>query len=416
MSDAALFEEDALEADGMHDAFEELDADESLDFDASEELDGLDEDGFAEEALDFADEGDEAYDGLESDEFSADEEDDLDGFAFDEATGLYAPSASLVSGPAALAMMRSLNPFVLSSMDSDDADAFFGNLFRGIRNVVSRVGRGIGGVVRKVGGGLARFGRMAAPFLKKALPFVQNIVRNIPGFGTIASAALGGLQGLMDGKGLGGALQGALGGVLPGPLAGIAKTLGGGGGLGNLLKGVLGGDGADDDADLDALADMADAHRVPHAVAHPIAAGLGARLLMRRMLDGMTGHPLAHVLRRMHHLHPTMKNVERALVRAAHRIGGAPGRGVRAIRHVARQAAAVAAPRTTSLPAIVRTAPAATKVAIGRVIRRAAQSPRAYARPVAVAARRHRMRRHFMRRLPIDLVFRGYATSARSYA
>jgi hypothetical protein len=59
---------------------------------------------------------------------------------------------------------------------------------------------------------------------------------------------------------------------------------------------------------------------------------------------------------------------------------------------------------------LARTIPAAAKVAARQVASHVAHSPRAYARPAAVAARRHRARRQILRRIPLDLVFRGYAS------
>src|SRR6185295_7765222 len=99
-----------------------------------------------------------------------------DGFAMDAASGLYVPAARpLITGPAALAVARRLNPFVLESMDADEADAFF----RRIRRAMSRVGRGVlrtaGGLARRAVRVAGRVARAAAPILSRALPIVQRV-------------------------------------------------------------------------------------------------------------------------------------------------------------------------------------------------------------------------------------------------
>ncbi|MFN8640233.1 MAG: hypothetical protein U0802_00685 [Candidatus Binatia bacterium] len=172
--DADLFEDafageaDELDAlDWAGDAFEELD-------ELAGELDGLDEEARSEELFDAF----ESEDGFES------AEDAFGDFAADAATGLYLPrpAGPLITGPAAVALARTLNGFVADSLDADDADAFFRRIGRAMR----RVGRGIARGVRTVGRGIARgargavqvarrVGRIAVPLLRRALPILQRV-------------------------------------------------------------------------------------------------------------------------------------------------------------------------------------------------------------------------------------------------
>ncbi len=64
--------------------------------------------------------------------------------------------------------------------------------------------------------------------LGKVLGGVGKVASFIPGVGTIGGAVLGGLGGLAEGKGLGGALSGAAAGAIPGGGGGLLKTIGGG--------------------------------------------------------------------------------------------------------------------------------------------------------------------------------------------
>ena len=141
MSDAALFDDLAFDAgDELDDGFEGFDlADDGLDelADEFEAADGWDD-----------------LDDLDADGLDDDELDEFGDFALDEASGLFMPGASsLVSGPAALSMMRLLNPAVMDSLDADEADSFFG----------------------RIGGFLGKLAKRAAPFVRRALPMVQKI-------------------------------------------------------------------------------------------------------------------------------------------------------------------------------------------------------------------------------------------------
>jgi hypothetical protein len=419
MTDEALFDDAAFDAS---DEFEEFDLG----------ADGFDE--FTDELSDEFDEADawddvealdaDGYDGLE---------DEFGDFALDEESGLFMPGASsLVSGPAATSMMRALNSAVMSSLDADEADSFFG-----------RVGGFLGGLAKR-----------AAPFVRKALPMVQKIAGSAGPWGRLVSAGLGGVQGLMDGKGLQGALQGAVGGLLPG---------GAGGALSGLLGGVLGGDGADDDAAVDAMADWADAHhghhvaaariaRAGHAVnpshihaarphsravhahgpghtghspAHrhvqairlhrgvalPIGAGLTTRAVARHVL----GHALRHAARgpvALSHvpaLMPRLRHMERTLLRVANQVPGTTGRRLRAVRHIGHQVAhAVNRHGVAGLPAMARALPTAVRLAVQRTVPRILSSPRAFVRSPAAAGRRVILRKRIIRRIPIEILFRAH--------
>lgn len=96
----------------------------------------------------------------------------------------------------------------------------------------------LGGIVKGIGkafsGGIGNAVKTIAPI---AAGF-------IPGIGPLASAAIGGITGMMGGGGLGGAISGALGGL--GGFGGLGSMLGGSVGgfmqsAGGLLDGVMGG-------------------------------------------------------------------------------------------------------------------------------------------------------------------------------
>jgi hypothetical protein len=439
--DAAMEGLDELEADGFEaDGLDELD---ELEADGLDELDEFEADGLD----DLDDDGLDAMDEL--DELTDDALDDLDyagDFAFDEASDLFVPGApTLISGPAASSLMNMLNPAVMDSMDADEVDAFFG----------------------RIGGFLKRAARSAAPFLRRALPMVQKVAGFAGPWGRLVSAGLGGVQGLMEGKGLKGALQGAVGGLIPGAGGAIAQ---------NLLGSVLSADAAEDDAAVDAMADLFDAaaphhpragvrpaahrvvnhvhvatgrvhprhvahahahahhahghaHRVhghphvvhPHgrrlhaAVALPIGAGLVSRVIGR--------HGLAPALRRigrspaLHHIRgvvPRLIRAERQLLRAAHLIPGSVGRRLRTMRHIGHHAAHLVRRRSATSPAAaVRVIPAAVNAAIRHVVPKVTSSPSVLVRAPAVAAARVRKRRKIMRRTPIDIVLRAHILRAR---
>ncbi len=430
MSDAALFEDAAFDADDGLDELDELDGFEDSDF-AADGLDELD---------DFVDELD--ADGLDGLDDMADELDELDyagDFAFDEASDLFLPGLSgLISGPAATSIMRLLNPAVMDSLDADEVDAFFG----------------------RIGGFLKRAAKSAAPMLRRALPMVQNVAGYAGPWGRLVSAGIGGVQGLLDGKGLKGALSGAVGGLLPGAAGNVAQ---------GLLSGVLGGDGAEDDAAVDAMADLFDAahphavhasaaharaaqaahahaahahaahaahaaraahahgvravhahpahaNRLHAAVALPIGAGLVTRVIGKHglapALRHLVGSPAA--MHRVHGLSPRLNHVERQLLGAAHKIPGSVGRRLQAMRRIGHHAAHLVRRRSVASPAsAVRAIPAAVRAAIRQVVPRVVRAPHALVRSPAVAARRVRARRILMRRTPVDIVLRASIVRAR---
>jgi len=80
----------------------------------------------------------------------------------------------------------------------------------------------LGGIAKSIGKAVGSIGKVVG----KVAPIAASF---IPGVGPLASAAIGGISGLMSGGGLGGAISGALGG------------LGGFGGLGSMLGGSIGG-------------------------------------------------------------------------------------------------------------------------------------------------------------------------------
>ncbi|ADO75882.1 hypothetical protein [Stigmatella aurantiaca] len=171
MTSAESFSEEAFESDaGMDDfaaAFDEMEAweadeeAEALEF-VSDDLDALD--GFSQED-DFAELFGEDVEGFEEDGF--------DGFERSQTSGLYIPSSGprLVSGPAAVALARGLNPFVLESVDADDAEAFFRRIARGLRGAVRGVARGVQRVVARAA---------AAPRVGVIPPTRRQILRRVP--------------------------------------------------------------------------------------------------------------------------------------------------------------------------------------------------------------------------------------------
>jgi hypothetical protein len=380
MTETALNEEDALEGE---DSFEDVDGLEEDGFEELEELDAVDvgEDGLDE--LEAAEElGDEFEDALAEEEGEEGEEEDafeeFGDFALDESSGLFVPARpALITGPAATAVASRLNPFVLESMNADDADAFF-----------RRIGRAVRGAVRRVGGVVSRVGRIAGPLLRRALPMIQRVAGLAGPWGRVISAGIGAARGLMAGRGLRGALAGAVGGLIPGVGGRIASS-------------ILGADGADDDAALDALADMADARQVSPGVALPLAAGLATRVATPRVAGAV---PPGLAL--------PARAAERAMLQAGLAAGGRAGRMVRTMRLIARLARAALrrrAPLAVTGPlvrpaAVARTAqamPGAVRTAARRVVPWMRRRPGVGAASPAMARRRLAMRRRILGRVPI---------------
>ncbi|XXF77668.1 hypothetical protein P2318_32140 [Myxococcaceae bacterium GXIMD 01537] len=343
--------EEELEAflggDAWADAFMEMDSY----FDDLGDLDGF------EAEADFLDEDVQAF----------------EGFELDEASRIYVPSAAprLVSGPAAVVLARNLNPFVLESMDADDAEAFF-----------RRVARGIRGAVRTVGRGVRTVGRVAAPVLRRALPIVQRVAGLAGPWGRVVAAGIGATRGLLEGRGLRGALAGAVGGLVPGVGGRIASS-------------ILRADGADDDAALDALADMADARQVTPAVAIPLGAGLAARTVHRQAVR--PGAPLGAAALGV--LRSRTRATEQALLRTALRMPGSAGQRLRLIRGIAQRAALQLRRRGTQralelIPQVVRTASQ-------RVLTQASLAPGLGAIDPRIAAQRVAARQRILTRLPV---------------
>lgn len=360
MTSADLFSEDAFQE------LEEL-ADE---FGA---LDGFEEDGFEDLFGDLS--------GGEAEGFEEDFE--LDGFEMDEASGLLLPSQEprLISGPAAVALARNLNPFVLESMDADDAEAFFRRIARGIRGAVRGVARG----VQRVGSVAAPILRRAAPLLRRALPLIQRVAGVAGPWGRLVSAGIGAVQGLAQGRGLRGALAGAVGGLIPGVGGRIASTL-------------LRGDGADDDASLDALADMTDARQVAPAVALPLGAGLAARVVTRQAVP--PGTPLGAAAQGA--IRARTRGLEQQLIRMAQQVPGPMGRRLRMLRILAQLAARSLHRRGPGQA--IHALPQVVHRAGQKVLARAAQSPQLGALPAGVAAQRVRARQQILRRVPVSAV------------
>ncbi|MDY7231328.1 hypothetical protein [Hyalangium rubrum] len=373
MTSAELFSGEDFEAEAGMDEFSEFS-------DAFEDLDGFEEeDAFGE------------LDGFEEDGFEALFSDEGDGFEQDLATGLYVPSARprLVTGPAAMVLARSLNPFVLDSMDSDDAEAFFRRIARGVRGAVRGVARG----VRRVGRVAMPILRRAAPLLRRALPIIQRVASVAGPWGRVVSAGIGAAQGLLQGRGLRGAVAGAVGGLIPGVGGRIASSL-------------LRGDGADDDASLDALADMADARQVPAAVALPMGAGLAARVVARQAVP--PGTPMGAAAQGV--IRARTRGLEQYLMRVAQQVQGSPGRRLRVLRTLAQLAARNL--RRRGPGAAINALPQVTQAAARRVLARAHQSPRAGTVPPQVAAQRLIARQRVLRRVPVATVSTASARQA----
>ncbi|GMU06873.1 hypothetical protein [Corallococcus caeni] len=373
---------DAMDPWEGADALQELEAlaDEFSDLEAFE-AEGFEDDPFGAEG--FEDDGFEELFAEAEAEDAFLEEDGFDGFEQDLASGLYvpAPSNRLVSGPAAVTLARALNPFVLESMDADDAEAFLGGIARRVRSAARGVARG----VRRVGklGGAAL--RRAGPLLARALPVVQRVAGLAGPWGRVVAAGIGAAQGLLRGQGLRGALAGAVGGLVPGVGGRIASSL-------------LRGDGADDDASLDALADMADARQVPPAVALPLGAGLAARVVSRQAV------PVSHALGAAAQgvLRSRTRGLEQHLMRLAMQVPGTPGRRLRLMRLIARLCAGNL--RLRGPGGAIGALPRVVQGAGRRVLTRAARMPTLGVIPPRVAAQRVHARRQVLRRIPVAAV------------
>ena len=375
MMQTALDEADLLESgdDFESDAFE----DDAFSGDSLDELDALDE-GDALDELDAAgDLADEFEDELAADD-AGDGLDEFGDFALDSASGLYVPSAPrLISGPAAVAIAQRLNPFVIESMDADDADAFFRRVGRGLRNIGRRIRRAARGVGRVVSRGL----RVAAPLLRRVLPMVQRVAGLAGPWGRLVSAGIGAARGLASGRGLRGALAGAAGGLVPG--------------VGGRLAGALlgGGDGADDDAALDALADMSDAGEVTPDVALPLGAGLATRVATPRVAGNIPPEIAAPAAA-----------AEQTMLQAATAAGGSTGRRLRLLRLIARLIRANLQ-RTGTARAAADAFPATASAVAGRVLRRARRRSGMYASSRGVALRRLQARRRILRSVPLAAAY-----------
>ncbi len=400
-----------LNLDGYdEDDFDDMDDFEEDGFDDLDELDELDE----WDELDDMDELDE-WDALGMDDFDEmdalgfdglDEWDDADDYDYDAASRLYLPSAPrIVSGPTAAALASMLNPAVMDSLDADEADAFFRRIggflkraARGVTRGVRRVGRGIARGVKRVaktvGPALKRFGRMAAPLLKRALPMIQKVAGMAGPWGRLVSAGIGGVRGLMSGKGLKGALQGAVTGLIPG-------------GAGSMVAGLLRADGLDDDAALDALADMTDAGEVDPAVALPLGAGLAARVIARRGI-GAAQQRRGTASSRVRGAAAPVRQAHRVMLNVARRLGGPVGRRLRLLRTIARSAAGRVARSASTPKAAARATPRAAATAARKVANVAARRPQLAKRSPVVAKRRTQMRRKILRQVPVSSLFKGY--------
>jgi hypothetical protein len=389
MSTGALFEAedltDALEGEELASEYDELTEEdvEALDEleDFVSEVDALGGDALADEL------GGDGIDAL-ADEFGD--------YALDAATGLYLPdrNPTLVTGPAAVALARTLNAFAVDALDADDADAFFRRIGRLARRVGSGIGRVARGAVRNIGRVARSVGRVAGPLLRRAMPLLRRalpIIQRVAGlagpWGRLISAGIGAARGLAEGRGLRGALAGAIGGAIPGIGGRIASS-------------ILGADAADDDAALDALADMADARQVPAAVAVPLGAGLAARVATPRPAGRMSPA-----------LQTQAARVENVMLRAARGVGGSAGRRLRILRAIARLARQLLR-RGGSITVTIRALPAATTTAARRVVATAAARPSLGASTPAAAAQRVAERRRILARTPATALFRPTAPAA----
>jgi hypothetical protein len=393
MSTGALFEAEDLTDDDLSDALEGDELTSEYDELSEEDVEALDDledfvgevDALGEDAL-----GDE----LEGEDVDA-LGDEFGDYALDTATGLYLPdrSPTLVTGPAAVALARTLNAFAVDALDADDADAFF----RRIRRIARRVGRVAGGAVRGIGRVARTVGRVAGPLLRRAMPLLQRalpIIQRVAGlagpWGRLVSAGIGAARGLAEGRGLRGALAGAIGGAIPG--------IGG-----RLASSLLGADAADDDAALDALADMADARQVPAVVALPLGAGLAARVATPRPAGRMSPA-----------LQRQAARVEGVMVRAARAAGGSAGRQLRILRAIARLARRLLR-RGGSIRVTIRALPVAATTAARRVVASAAARPSLGASTPAAASRRVAERRRILSRTPALRLFQPAPTGAGAF-
>src|SRR5262249_19775455 len=135
----------------------------------------------------------------------ADRRDEFGDYALDAVSGLYLPQREpLITGSAAVALPRWRNPFVVESLDADDADAFFRRIGRVVRSVGQRIGRvargaigGIGRVARGPGQVAQRVGRAALSLLRRALPIIQRVAGLAGPWGRLASAGIGAAQRLL---------------------------------------------------------------------------------------------------------------------------------------------------------------------------------------------------------------------------
>ncbi|RKH67787.1 hypothetical protein [Corallococcus aberystwythensis] len=383
---------DAMDAWEGADALQELEdlADEFSDLE-SFAPEGFEEDPFAPEGFEpsrfepsgFEDDGFEELFAEAEAEDAFLEEDGFEGFEANPVSGLFMPATSnrLVSGPAAVTLARTLNPFVLESMDADDAEAFLRRVARRVRSAARGVARG----VRRAGQLGAAALRRAGPLLARALPVVQRVAGLAGPWGRVVAAGVGAAQGLLRGQGLRGALAGAVGGLIPGVGGRIASS-------------ILRGDGADDDASLDALADMADARQVPAAVALPLGAGLAARVVTRQAVPMSTslGAAAQGVLR------SRTRSVEQQLIRAIQQVPGTAGRRLRLMRLIARLAAGNL--RLRGPGGAIGALPRVVQGAGRRVLTRAVQVPSLGVIPARVAAQRVQARRLVLRRVPVSAV------------
>ncbi|RKH95249.1 hypothetical protein [Corallococcus sp. AB038B] len=374
---------DALqELEDLADEFSDLEGFEAEGFEADPfEPSGFEPSGF--EPSGFEDDGFEELFAEAEAEDAFLEDDGFDGFEASPASGLFMPATSnrLVSGPAAVTLARTLNPFVLESMDADDSEAFLRRVTRRIRSAARGIARG----VRRAGQLGAAALRRAGPLIARALPVVQRVAGLAGPWGRVVAAGIGAAQGLLRGQGLRGALAGAVGGLIPGVGGRIASS-------------VLRGDGADDDASLDALADMADARQVPPAVALPLGAGLAARVVARQAVPMSTtlGGAAQGVLR------ARTRGVEQLLMRLAQQVPGTSGRRLRLMRLIARLAAGNLRLRGTG--GAITALPRVVQGAGRRVITRAVQMPAMGVVPPRLAARRVHARRQLLRRIPVAAV------------
>jgi len=360
------------------------------------DLDGYDDiDGFDDVDDDFDDDGFDDIDELDDiDAMSIDDDgfDDLDDFDFDAASGLYVPNApTIISGPAATAIARTLQAAALDSLDADDADAFWGRL----KGFVKKAARGVKGLAKRVASGVGKI--VKNPAFRKlagaALNHIQRIAKVAGPWGRVVAAGIGGARGLLSGGGWKGALRGAVQGALPGV-------------AGKAISGLLRADGLDDEAGLDALADLVDAGQIPRAVALPIGAGLAARAMARRGIAAAqmrTASAQARVRGMWRHMQRTMLT----MLRAARSIPGPAGRKLRILRQVARNAAMTLARSAQSPRAAAQMTSAAAASAARKVVPVAAQRPAMGRVPPHVAARRTQQRLQIIRQVGPRALTRG---------